>query len=103
MTRTAQTAIFRTVANQAPRLRVVGEPVPTPRRQKNEDLRPREHLTPQEVDRLITTARRRGRYGQRDSTMILVAYRHGLRVSELCSLRWDQIDFQTADLDHMSA
>src|SRR2546428_4650203 len=41
-----------------------------------------------------TAAKRRGRrYGLRDATMILVAFRHGLRVSELCSLTWDQIDF----------
>jgi len=33
------------------------------------------------------------RYGLRDATMILVAFRHGLRVSELCALTWDQIDF----------
>ena len=30
--------------------------------------------------------------------MILVAYRHGLRVSELCDLRWEQIDFDKATL-----
>src|SRR5947208_17079030 len=24
--------------------------------------------------------------------MILLAFRHGLRASELCSLRWDQVD-----------
>ena len=65
-----------------------------PRRRRNRDVRPREYLTPKEVERLITTARKRGRrYGPRDTTMILVAYRHGLRVSELCSLTWDQIDF----------
>ena len=33
------------------------------------------------------------RYGLRDATMILVAFRHGLRVSELCALTWGQIDF----------
>jgi site-specific recombinase XerD len=38
------------------------------------------------------------RYGHRDATMILVAYRHGLRVSELVDLRWDQVDFRTATL-----
>jgi type 1 fimbriae regulatory protein FimB/type 1 fimbriae regulatory protein FimE len=36
------------------------------------------------------------RYGHRDATMILIAYQHGLRASELCDLRWDQIDFDTA-------
>ena len=54
--------------------------------------RPREYLTPNEVDELIAVARKRGRYGHRDATMILMAYRHGLRVSELCALRWDQVD-----------
>ena len=38
------------------------------------------------------------RHGHRDVTMILVAYRHGLRVSELVDLRWDQVDFRTATL-----
>jgi len=30
--------------------------------------------------------------------MVLVAYRHGLRASELTDLRWQQIDFRTATL-----
>jgi integrase len=30
--------------------------------------------------------------------MVLVAYRHGLRVSELVDLRWEQVDFRTASL-----
>jgi len=42
----------------------------------------------------MRTAQHRGRYGHRDATMILVAYRHGLRVAELCALRWDQVDVQ---------
>jgi integrase len=54
--------------------------------------RPREYLTPTEVERLISAARQ-NRYGHRDATMILIAYRHGLRVAELCALRWDQVDF----------
>jgi type 1 fimbriae regulatory protein FimB/type 1 fimbriae regulatory protein FimE len=33
------------------------------------------------------------RWGHRDATMVLVAYRHGLRASELVDLRWDQIEF----------
>jgi type 1 fimbriae regulatory protein FimB/type 1 fimbriae regulatory protein FimE len=64
-----------------------------PKRGLNADARPREYLTPKEIDRLIEGARKRGRYGQRDATMILVAYRHGLRASEVCLLTWDQIDF----------
>jgi type 1 fimbriae regulatory protein FimB/type 1 fimbriae regulatory protein FimE len=37
-------------------------------------------------------ARKRSRYGHRDATMILVAYRHGLRASELCGLEWHQVE-----------
>jgi len=65
-----------------------------PRKPLNIDRRPREYLTPKEVERLIVAAKKRGRrYALRDATMILVAYRHGLRVSELCALTWDQFDF----------
>jgi integrase len=41
------------------------------------------------------------RYGHRDATMILLAFRHGLRASELCTLRWDQIDLSHGRL-HVS-
>ena len=59
------------------------------------EKRPREYLVPHEVEELIAVAKKRGRCGHRDATMILLAYRHGLRVSELCALRWEQIDFDT--------
>ena len=65
-----------------------------PRKPLNADRRPREYLTPKEVERLIAATKKRARrYSLRDATMILVAFRHGLRVSELCMLTWDQIDF----------
>ena len=44
------------------------------------------------VERLMDCARKHGRYGHRDATMILVAYRHGLRASEVCDLQWHQIE-----------
>jgi len=69
----------------------------TPRRRRNGDLRTREYLTEAEVERLMKAATG-NRHGHRDATMILVAYRHGLRVSELVDLRWDQVDFRTATL-----
>jgi site-specific recombinase XerD len=69
----------------------------TPRRRPNSELRTREHLTVVEVEWLMEAAKK-NRWGHRDSTMVLVAYRHGLRVSELVDLRWDQIDFTTATL-----
>ena len=55
--------------------------------------RPREHLTEAEIERLMTVARQDGRHGHRDATAILVAFRHGLRASELVDLQWDQVDF----------
>lgn len=55
--------------------------------------RSREHLFPTEVTAMIAAAKKVGRHGLRDSTLILMAYRHGLRVSELVALRWEQIDF----------
>ncbi len=63
-----------------------------PKRHKHRDVRSREHLTPPEVDKLRKAARRIGRHGERNDTMILLAYRHGLRVAELIHLRWDQVD-----------
>jgi integrase len=80
-------------AAKRPALRVVGSPAAPPARQRNAERRPREYLTPAEVETLIAAARKRGRYGQRDATMILIAFRHGLRVGELCSLSRDQVDF----------
>lgn len=65
-----------------------------PKRVPNRTVRSREYLTPDEVDKLIKAARHVGRHGHRDATLILLAYRHGFRVSELVSLRWDQIDLK---------
>jgi len=69
----------------------------TPTRPPNADLRTREYLTDAEVGRLMKVAAG-NRWGHRDSTMVLVCYRHGLRASELVDLRWDQIDFNSATL-----
>jgi type 1 fimbriae regulatory protein FimB/type 1 fimbriae regulatory protein FimE len=70
----------------------------TPRRRTNREIRSREYLTPYETNDLIKAAGRCGRYGQRDSTLLMLAYRHGLRVSELVSLRWDQVDLKSGVL-----
>lgn len=65
--------------------------VVTPRRKTNAELRAREYLTEEEIERLRRAAGS-NRNGHRDATMILVAFRHGLRASELVTLRWDAID-----------
>src|SRR5262245_8773537 len=66
-----------------------------PHKPKNADVRPREYLTEEEVESLIDAAASLGRHGHRDATMILLAYRHGLRVSELVTLRWDMVALNT--------
>src|SRR5690242_10920374 len=71
-----------------------------PRRRRNAELRSREYLTDAEVNRLIAAAGD-NRNGHRDATMVLVAYRHGLRAAEVVTLRWDAIDFNHGRL-HVS-
>jgi type 1 fimbriae regulatory protein FimB/type 1 fimbriae regulatory protein FimE len=69
----------------------------TPLRRPNNELRTREHLDRKEVERLMKAAGKT-RNGHRDSTMVLIAFRHGLRASEIIDLRWDQVDFAQAVL-----
>jgi integrase len=70
----------------------------TLRRHSNRDMgRDREHLIELEVERLMKVAKG-NRHGQRDVTMILIGFRHGLRVSELCDLRWSSIEFETGSM-----
>ena len=69
----------------------------TPRRRPNSELRPREYLTEREVEKLIEAAKG-NRHGQRDATMVLICFRHGLRASELCELQWSDVEFETATL-----
>jgi len=83
--------VLRTVAKDGRRL---GRP-------KNTDVRTREHLTLAEVEMLVSAARARGRYGHRNALAIRMTARHGFRVSELCELRWDQIDLR-GGLIHVS-
>ena len=58
----------------------------TPLRAPNAELRTREHLTADEVEKLIEAAKA-NRYGYRDALMVLLAYRHGLRAAEVVDLR----------------
>jgi integrase len=72
--------------------------VAPPRRVTNLQRRSREHLTPAEVERLIVAAGKAGRHRARDATLVLLAYRHGLRVGELVQLHWEQVDLQRGTL-----
>src|SRR6266567_9561210 len=74
--------------------KIVVEPQPSMTKSETvRSRRPREHLTEAEIEKLMAVAKQSGRYGHRDATAILIAYRHGLRASELVELEWDQIDF----------
>jgi integrase len=68
------------------------------RRRPNKEIRSREHLLQAEVEQMLAAVKKNNRYGHRDATMILIAYRHGLRAAELVDLRWEQIDFEGACL-----
>lgn len=72
-----------------------------PKRQANDTVREREYLTEAEIEKLLKAARGDDsrRYGHRDATMILIAFRHALRVSELVNLRWSDVDFKAARLN----
>ena len=87
-------ASLRLVDTDAP-ARVNGTVAP-PRKQPNRDRRPREYLTETEVEAIAKAAGKRGRYGHRDKTMIMVCFRHGLRVQELVDLKWDQLNLDEA-------
>ncbi len=91
----------RTVGSSRPRGQAAPSPALPPRRTSNLDRRSREYLTPAEVEKLLKASSQVGRHGARDRTLLLLAYRHALRVSELVALRWEQIDFK-AGLVHVA-
>ncbi len=71
---------------------------PMPNRKANDQLRGRQHLSESEVARLEKAARTSNRWGHRDATMIMTAFRHGLRAIELVSMTWDQVDLDAGKL-----
>ena len=91
----AATAHLTLVAPDNEKFTVLPAPARLPRRKPNAEYRSREHLTEREVGRLIE-AMKGNRWGHRDATMVLMAFRHGLRASELVDLRWHQIDLEHA-------
>jgi len=91
----AATAHLTLVVPDNEKFTVRSAPARSPRRKPNAEYRSREHLTEREVERLIE-AMKGNRWGHRDATMVLIAFRHGLRASELVDLRWDQVDLEHA-------
>jgi integrase len=60
------------------------------------------YLSESQLNQLIKAARK-GRYGQRDATLVLLMARHGLRVTEAVDLKWDQVDFTKGHLARPAA
>lgn len=83
------------LATSASPTAVNGKVAPPKRRP---DTRARKHLTPSEVAALLKAARKSGRYRLRDELAVLLAYRHGLRATELVNLMWSQIDLKGATM-----
>ena len=91
----AATAHLTLVAPDNEKFTVQSAPARLPRRKLNVEYRSRKHLTEHEVGRLME-AMKGNRWGHRDATMVLMAFRHGLRASELVDLRWNQVDLENA-------
>lgn len=68
-----------------------------PQRVPNAQLRARQYLTVEEVEKVIDAAAR-NRWGSRDALMIRLAYRHGLTSAELIGLQWSDIDLDAQTL-----
>ena len=58
----------------------------------------RTQLTSRQIDRLVRAAKENGKHGTRNATLILMAYRHGLRVNELINLKWIHIDLDAGNV-----
>ena len=65
-----------------------------PKKPTNAARRSREYLTAHEIDQVLAAARKVGRHASRDAALILLMYRHGLRVAEAVALRWDAVNLQ---------
>lgn len=69
-----------------------------PSKPKNADVRSREYLTPAEAKQIREAAKRLGRHGFRNWILLMMLYRHGLRVGEIVNLKWEQVDMKTGKL-----
>lgn len=62
------------------------------------ELRDREYLKPKEVELMLKAAKKTGKNSTRNYAMVLLAYRHGLRVGELVRMKWSDVDFDSSKI-----
>lgn len=93
-----RTRIGRQIAEVIPISDRAASPRAVARRPRNADVRPREHLLPDEAAAVIEAAGNVGRYRHRDRTMMLMAYRHGFRVGELVRILWADMDMSAGTI-----
>jgi site-specific recombinase XerD len=80
-------------------------PIPLPvqppfqwRARKNQRKhRRREYLTQEEIDKLLEASKTASRNPARDYAILLLMFRHGLRVSELCSMKLSDVNVETKE------
>lgn len=63
-------------------------------RKFNDEQRGRRNLTHQEVDLICKAIRSGSRYPDRDEAMVLMAFHHGLRVSELANIKYQHLNLK---------
>jgi integrase len=73
------------------------KPTVNPGRGPNTDYRKREYLTEAEIERLLAAAGK-SRNPTRDRLLVLLAYRHALRVSELVGIQIEQLDLKAGTI-----
>ena len=83
------------MANRRKRKSGAGRAVPAHTTDAHE--RDKDFLSPEEIDRVLDAAKR-SRHGARDHLIMLMMYRHGLRVSEAVRLRRDDVNLDQARL-----
>ncbi len=65
-----------------------------PRGKKKVTRRSRDYVLPKEMNRVLKAAVKTSHHGHRNYTLILLCYRHGLRVGELVELRWRMVNLR---------
>ena len=73
-------------------------PMNSPKKPKNTEQRTREFLAVKEIQLIRKQARKNTMHGHRNDTLMLMMFKHALRVSEAIDLQWEHVDFNLGKL-----